>query len=127
METRYTTNEILHAAHNVRKQVLRMAIERVGSYLGQANSSAEIISTLYMRVLNIGESLGNPEAAPFPGVPSPENMNYPKGSLYNGPATSNFDRFFLSPAHYAVVLYCVLAEFPIMPSKNSTLTAGIWK
>jgi transketolase len=63
-----------------------------------------------MRVLNLGESLGSMEALPFPGVPSPENMDYPKGSLYNGAFTPEYDRFFVSPAHYASVVYCTLAE-----------------
>jgi len=110
METRYTTTEILNAARNVRKQMLRLTLDRGGCYLGQACSSAEILSTLYMRVLNLGESLGKPEAAVFPGVPGPGNMDYPRGSLYNGPTAGGYDRFFLSPAHYAGVLYCVLAE-----------------
>jgi transketolase len=110
MEVCYTAAEILNAARSVRKQVLRLALDRGGCYLGQACSSAEILSTLYMRVLNLGKSRGSPEAALFPGVPGPGNMNYPKGSLYNGPALAEYDRFFLSPAHYAVVLYCVLAE-----------------
>jgi len=110
MKARYTTAEILKAAHNIRKRMLRLALDRGGGYLGQACSSAEILSTLYMRVLNLGESLGSPEAAVFPGVPGPRNMDYPKGSLYNGPTTGGYDRFFLSPAHYAGVLYCVLAE-----------------
>jgi len=110
MKVCYTTSEILSAAHNARKQVLRLAIDRGGCYLGQACSSADILSTLYMRVLNLGESLGNPDASSFPGVPGPANMNYPKGSLYNGLAAKETDRFFLSPAHYAAVLYCVLAE-----------------
>jgi transketolase len=110
METNYTTTEILAAAHNVRKRVLRLTIDSGGCYLGQACSSAEILSTLYMRVLKLSKSLGCPDAAPFPGVPGPENMDYPKGNLYNGQTDSGFDRFFLSPAHYSVVLYCVLAE-----------------
>jgi len=110
MAIRYTKEKILMAARNVRKQILRLTIDRGGCYLAQACSSAEILATLYMRVLHIGNSLGSPEALPFPGVPGPDNMDYPKGRLYNGPITNEYDRFFLSPAHYAGVLYCVLAE-----------------
>jgi len=106
----FTNEEVRKAAHNIRKRVLRLTIDTGGCYLGQACSSAEVLTTLYMRVMRLGESLGNPEAAPFPGVPGPANMNYPKGNLYNGLIAEDHDRFFLSPAHYAGVLYCVLIE-----------------
>jgi len=108
--TNYSNDKISTVAKSVRKRILRLALDNGGCYLGQACSSAEILTTLYMRVLNLGSSLGNPDAAEFPGVPSIDNMNYPKGNLYNGPITEEYDRFFLSPAHYASVLYCVLAE-----------------
>jgi len=61
-------------------------------------------------VLNLGPSLGSMQAQPFPGVPSPDNMDYPKGSLYHGAPESDKDRFFVSPAHYASVIYCALVE-----------------
>ena len=113
-KTAYTNEEIKRAAHNVRKRVLGLCIDRGGCYLTQACSSAEILNTLYMRILNLGPSLGNPDAQRFPGVPGPENMNYPKGSLYNGFDYANpdytRDRLFFSCCHYAVVLYCSLVE-----------------
>jgi transketolase len=37
-------------------------------------------------------------------------MDYPKGSLYHGAPLPDKDRFFISPAHYASVVYCALAE-----------------
>ncbi len=106
----YTNEQIQKAATNVRKNILKLTLERNGCYLGQACSSAEILTTLYMRILQLGDSLGSMEALPFPGVPGPSNMNYPKGSLYNGPLSSEYDRIFISPAHYASVVYCTLAE-----------------
>ena len=105
----YTNEEIQAAANAVRKQVLKFTIDRGGSYLGQACSAAETLTTLYMGVMQLGESEGNPDGIRFPGVPSATNMNYPRGSLYNGPTTGEYDRFFLSPAHYAGVLYATLA------------------
>jgi len=48
--------------------------------------------------------------APFPGVPSSTNKNYLRGGAYNGPASPEYDRFYLSPAHYALVLYVTLIE-----------------
>lgn len=109
-DIKYSKEKIERAATNIRKQILEIALNRGGCYLTQACSSAEIVASLYMDILNIGSSLGNPEAQPFPGVPSPDNMDYPKGSLYNGPQDPDRDRFFVSCCHYASVIYCALAE-----------------
>jgi transketolase len=106
----FSKEAIQKAATNIRKNILRLAIEKNGCYLGQACSSAEIVTTLYMKIINLGPSCGSMEALPFPGVPGPDNMNYPKGSLYNGAFEPDKDRFFVSPAHYASVIYCALAE-----------------
>ena len=105
-----TKEQIQQASSNIRRRILGLALERGGCYLGQACSSAEILSTLYMKILNLGDSLGDMDAQPFPGVPSPTNMNYPKGSLYHGIQAPQYDRFFVSPAHYASVIYCALHE-----------------
>ena len=37
-------------------------------------------------------------------------MDYARGSLYHGDQKSGYDRFFVSPAHYASVVYCALVE-----------------
>ena len=111
---KFTNEDIAKAANNVRKRILGLTIDRGGCYLAQACSSAEIVTTMYMNVLNLGPSLGNPDAQPFPGVPGPDNMDYPKGSLYNGYDSKNpdysKDRFFVSCCHYASVIYCTLVE-----------------
>lgn len=112
-DVKYSNEQIAQAAKNIRKQILGIAINRGGCYLTQACSSAELVSTLYMDILNIGPSLGSPDALPFPGVPSPTNMDYPRGSLYNGYGGAedpDRDRFFVSCCHYASVIYCALAE-----------------
>ncbi len=114
---KHSTKEIQAAATRVRKNILRLAIERGGCYLGQACSSAEIFTSLYMHILNLGPSIGSMEALPFPGVPSPDNMDYPKGSLYHGAFAPDKDRFFISPAHYASVVYCTLVECGRISSK----------
>jgi transketolase len=46
---------------------------------------------------------------PFPGVPGPDNPGYFTGAAFNGPGEDR-DRFFLSPAQYALVLYATLIE-----------------
>lgn len=109
-DKKFSNEEIARAATRVRKHILKLAIERGGCYLTQACSSAEMVTALYMNILNIGPSLGNPDAQPFPGVPSASNMDYPKGSLYNGEHTPDRDRLFISCCHYASVIYCALAE-----------------
>lgn len=109
-DTQYSVADIRRAAKNIRKQILGLALERGGCYLGQACSSAEIIASLYLGILDMGPSLGAMDAQPFPGVPSPSNMDYPKGSLYHGAPDADKDRFFVSPAHYASVIYCGLVE-----------------
>lgn len=108
--TDYSIEDIKKAAKNVRKSILKLAIERNGCYLGQACSSAEILTSLYLKILNLGPSLGSMEALPFPGVPAPDNMDYPNGALYHGTKDPDKDRFHVSPAHYASVVYCALAE-----------------
>ena len=98
-------------ANNIRKRILKIALDSGGCYLGQACSSAEMISALYGKILHLGPSLGNMEAIEFPGVPSPQNMQYHRGSLYHGEIKPEYDRCFVSPAHYASVIYCALAEY----------------
>lgn len=106
---RCTNEEIQRTADRIRRQVLKFAIERGGCYMGQTNSSAELLATLYLDVMNLGESLGDPSGILFPGVPGPDNMDFPRGSLYNGPTQAPYDRFFPSPAHYACTIYVTLA------------------
>lgn len=110
MSEHYTVEEIGAAAGRMRKSILGLAIQRGGCYLGQACSSSDLIAALYMGILNLGPSLGSMDAQPFPGVPAPDNMDYPKGSLYHGEQSPERDRFFVSPAHYASVIYCALVE-----------------
>ena len=71
----YTNEEILKAATKIRKSILGIALRIGGCYLAQACSSADLVASLYLRILNLGPSLGNKEALPFPGVPSPTNMD----------------------------------------------------
>ena len=47
---------------------------------------------------------------PFQGVPGPNNPRYVTGGQYHGAQGIDTDRFYLSPAHYALVLYAALIE-----------------
>lgn len=97
-------------AQAVRTRVLAHTLKNNGGYLSQACSSAEILATLYTRVMNLGPSRAPMIPPPFPGVPGPDNPNYFTGAGYNGPRAPHLDRFFFSPAHYALVLYATLIE-----------------
>lgn len=97
-------------ADNVRLRVLDHVLKNNGGYMSQACSSAELLSVLYTKVMNLEPSIGPMIPPPFPGVPSKDNLNSFTGSGYNGPKAPHLDRFIFSPAHYALVLYSVLIE-----------------
>ncbi|MCL4458857.1 MAG: transketolase [Chloroflexi bacterium] len=97
-------------AWGIRKRVLEHTIASNGGYLSQACSSAEILATLYIKVMKLGPSQAPMLPPPFPGVPGKDNPHYFTGAGYNGPKAPDLDRFFLSPAHYALALYATLIE-----------------
>ncbi len=102
--------EVKRVAEGIRRRVLEHTVKNNGGYLSQACSAAEILATLYVYIMKLGSSTAPMVPPPFQGVPSINNPDYTSGAGYNGPATPDFDRFFLSPAHYALVLYTVLIE-----------------
>ena len=102
-------NEVRRVATGIRRRVLDHTIKNSGGYLSQACSSAEILATLYVKVMNLGKVDVPLVPQPFPGVPGPNNPNYFTGAAFNGPGKDQ-DRFFLSPAQYAMVLYATLIE-----------------
>lgn len=119
--------EIENAARSIRKQILKIAIERGGCYLAQACSSADIVASLYLEIMDLNPSQGVWDALPFPGVPSPGNMDYQKGALYNGAPAPDKDRFFVSCCHYAAVIYSALvATGRISPACMDKFNADGW-
>jgi transketolase len=80
-----------------------------GGYLSQACSAAEILSTLYLRAMRLGPSVAPSIPPPFSGVPRRGALALTGGG-YHGAPGRDLDRFFLSPAHYALVLYAALIE-----------------
>lgn len=101
---------VARAAAGIRSRVLEHTVTNNGGYLSQACSSAEILATLYLKTMNLGPSVAPMMPLPFPGVPSACNASYFKGGGYNGAQSPELDRFFLSPAHYALILYTALIE-----------------
>jgi transketolase len=112
VETSHSFDPARRVADAVRRRVLAHTIANDGGYLSQACSAAELLATLYTRVLRLGASEGPPVPDPFPGVPGPgaAAARTALGGRYNGPRTPHLDRFFFSPVHYALVLYATLIE-----------------
>lgn len=105
-------------AHGIRRRVLDFTIRNNGGYLSQACSSAEILATLYTRIMHIGQSCAPLIPPPFPGVPGKANPNYFSGAAYNGPHHPELDRFFISPVHCALALYALLVEVGRMDAQG---------
>jgi transketolase len=97
-------------ARGIRRRVLEHILANNGGYLSQACSSAELFAALYSKIMHLGPSQAPMVPPPFPGVPSQENPHYFTGALYNGPRAPHLDRFYMSPAHYGLVLYAALIE-----------------
>jgi transketolase len=103
-------DDVKRVSHGIRKRVLEHTINNGGGYLSQACSSADLISTLYIKAMNL-ESLPEPLVpGQFPGVPGPNNKSSFTGANYNGPKAPHLDRFFVSPAQYALIIYAALVE-----------------
>lgn len=111
-------DKVRRAAWGIRKRALEHTIKNNGGYLSQACSSAEIFSTLYLKIMNLGPSQAPMIPPPFPGVPGPNNPGYVTGVGYNGPKAPHLDRFFLSCVQYAMVLYAALVETGRMAAKG---------
>lgn len=92
-------------AHRVRQRATRVCAANNGGYFIQACGSAEIMNTLYGKLMDLGPSTGTLDPELFEGVPLPGEPAL-IGDVYNG----DRDRFYLSPAHYALGLYATLVE-----------------
>lgn len=96
-------------AQGIRRRVLQHTLERNGGYLSQACSSAEIFAALYTKIMQL-ERLDAPILpGHFQGVPC-DGRPAVTGAAYNGRQSAQYDRFILSPAQYALVLYAALIE-----------------
>lgn len=103
-------DEARRIAAAIRRRALEFTIKHNGGYLSQAASSAEILATLYTKIMKLGPSVAPRIPEPFGGVPGAENKTYKTGADYNGPQTPEYDRFIVSAVHYAVVIYNALVE-----------------
>lgn len=104
---RKSTEEV---ALGIRRRVFEHCMHNNGGYLSQACSAAEQLAWLYHEQLHLGEPTLPMVPKPFAGVPSAKNKAYHTGAGYNGPCGPNYDRLFITPAHYALVVYATLIE-----------------
>jgi transketolase len=109
-ETVEWQQEVARVAKGIRRRVLAHTIKNNGGYLSQACSSAEMLATLYVEIMRLGESDAPLVPRMFAGTPSAENKAAFTGADYNGPKAPELDRFVFSPVHYALVLYSTLIE-----------------
>ncbi|HYG60014.1 MAG TPA: transketolase [Symbiobacteriaceae bacterium] len=113
-------SEAEQVARGVRRRVLEHVLAHHGGYMSQACSAAETLAALYTRIMRLAPSQAPLIPPPFPGVPASGNTGYFTGAAYNGPRAPELDRFYLSPAHYALVLYAVLIETGRMSPEGLT-------
>lgn len=101
--------DIQRTADNIRLRVFEHVLANNGGYLSQACSSAEQLATLYAGVLRLAPLAEPLRPAPFTAVPSAGDPGS-TGAVFHGPTAPDLDRFIISPAHYALVVYAALIE-----------------
>ncbi len=102
--------DIAQMARGIRRRVLEHTVRNNGGYVCQACSSAEIFASLYGAILRLSP-LDMPLAPwKFPGVPGNSNAQYKTGAAFHGEKLPEFDRFYLSPSQYSLVMYAALIE-----------------
>ena len=108
--TRSNRRDTADIAAGIRRRVFLHTMRNNGGYLSQACSAAESLALLYNEVLHLGAPTLPPVPLPFAGVPSASNPDAFTGAGYHGPVAPEYDRFVVSPAHYALVIYSALIE-----------------
>jgi transketolase len=102
--------QVRRTAKGIRRRVLEHTVNSNGGYLSQACSAAEIFAALYLKLMALGPVEAPIIPPPFAGVPGPDNSGSFTGAAFHGPQAPHYDRFILSPAQYALVLYAALEE-----------------
>jgi transketolase len=97
-------------ALGIRRRVFLHTMRHNGGYLSQACSAAESLALLYNEFLHLGAPTLPGMPLPFRGVPAADNPDAFTGAGYHGAFSPDYDRFIVSPAHYALVIYSALIE-----------------
>lgn len=101
--------EVDRTARGVRLRVFQHTVEQRGGYLSQACSAGQILAALYQGLMNLPPVDTPLLPDPWRGVPGPGHPAR-TGIKFNSNGLPGYDRFVLSPAQYALVLYAVLVE-----------------
>ncbi len=100
---------IASVAQGIRERVLEHSIKNNGGYMSQACSAAELLATCYGGAVRLGPLDEASTPPPFERVPAPGTPLY-TGAGVHGEKAPDLDRFIISPAHYALVVYAALIE-----------------
>lgn len=96
-------------AAGIRRRVLEHSVKNNGGYMSQACSAAELLAACYGGAVRLGNVQAPYEPPAFTAVPRP-GAEPQSGGVVHGPAAPDADRFIVSPAHYALVVYAALIE-----------------
>lgn len=116
--TQVDIEKIASIAHGIRHRVLEHTVKNNGGYLSQACSSAEILACLYTNLVNLSPLSAPLEPRDFVNVPSKNFTDYITGAEFHGKKGPDLDRLFISPAHYALVIYAALIETGRLTEKS---------
>ena len=96
-------------AQGIRRRVLEHTVKNNGGYMSQACSAAELLAACYGGAIRLAPVEAPYEPPPFTTVPAP-GLDAATGAVVHGPTSPEADRFIISPAHYALVVYAALIE-----------------
>ncbi len=111
-------SKIASMAHGIRHRVLEHTVKNNGGYLSQACSAAEMLASLYSGLVNLSPLKEPLEPREFKNVPSKSFRDYITGAEFHGEKKPELDRLFISPAHYALVVYAALIECGRLTEKS---------
>jgi transketolase len=113
--------QVATMALGIRRRVFEHTLAHNGGYLSQACSAADFLATLYGHSLKLGSSVAPLIPLPFAEPPAADNPHSFTGAGYHGDKHPDYDRFFVSPAHYALVIYAALVESGRMAEQGLAL------
>lgn len=106
---RQWADEVDRIAQNIRLRVFQHTVAQRGGYLTQACSAGQILGGLYCGLMKLPPVDSPMLPDPWTGAPGPGHPAR-TGIKFNSNGLPGYDRFVLSPAQYALVLYAVLIE-----------------
>jgi transketolase len=98
------------SALGMRKKAFEQVMKHQGGYFSQVCSSAELLATLYLKILNLSDCDADVLPKAFMGAPSPQRPMSDQGKSYHGYTAPYLDRLIISPSYYALAEYCALIE-----------------